>query len=199
MTIDGIPRPSELPPHMPRHRDHLGRRLCRVIVRLAGWRIRGDFPDCARLVLIAAPHSSWWDGVWGLLMKAGIGLDVHFMAKRELFRGPLGWLLRRMGGIPIDRSATMGVVEQMVERFDAADTLWLGIAPEGTRRHVAKWKSGFWHIAHRAGVPVLPVAFHYPDKTLHLGPLLDLGEDADADVDRLRAFYAPFQGKYHGL
>jgi 1-acyl-sn-glycerol-3-phosphate acyltransferase len=191
-----LPTPSQLPVLMPHLRDGLQRRACRAVLRLAGWRLAGEFPNVPRLVLIAAPHSSWWDGVWGLLIKVAIGADVHFMAKQELFRWPLGGLLRRLGGMAIDRGATKGVVEQMIDQFQRRDSLWLGIAPEGTRKPVTRWKSGFWHIAHDAGVPVFPVAFHYPDKTIQLGPLFDASADMHADIVRLRAFYAPFKGKH---
>ena len=199
MSDAGVPAPAELPPNSPKLPDHAGRRLCRALLRVSGWRLVGPVPDVRKLVLIAAPHSSWWDGIWGLLMKIGIGLDVAFMGKRELFRGPLGWLLRRLGGIPITRHSARGVVEQMVDNFHATDTLWLGIAPEGTRRQVAEWKTGFWHIAQQAAVPVFPVAFHYPDKAIHLGPLFTLSDDMAADLARLRNFYAPFQGKHHDV
>lgn len=194
-----VPAPTELPPCMPQLRDGWRRRLCRGVLRLAGWSLVGEFPDVPKLALIAVPHSSWWDGVWGLLMKVAIGADVHFMAKRELFRGPLGALLAKLGGMPINRGSAQGVVEQMIEQFRQRERLWLGIAPEGTRRHVPQWKSGFWRIAHGAGVPVFPVAFHYPDKTIHLGPPLDTTGDMAADMAQLRAFYMPFQGKYHGV
>lgn len=194
-----LPTPAQLPPHVPQLHDGLRRRTCRVLLRLAGWRLAGTLPDVAKLVLIAAPHSSWWDGVWGLLVKVGIGADVHFMAKQELFRWPLDGLLRRLGGMPIDRGAAKGVVEQMIDQFQRRDGLWLGIAPEGTRKPVTRWKSGFWHIAHEAGVPVFPVAFHYPEKIIQFGPLFDTTADMAADLARLRAYYAPFQGKYHGV
>lgn len=194
-----IPAPEELPAQMPHLADNWRRVVCRGVLRLAGWRLVGEFPGVPRLVMIAAPHSSWWDGIWGLVVKVGIGADIKFMAKQELFRPPLGALLRGLGGIPIARRAAHGVVEQMIERFGHHEQLWLGIEPEGTRRHVPKWKSGFWYIAHRAGVPVFPVAFHYPDKTIHLGPLYPTTGDLAADTERLRAFYQPYQGKHHGL
>lgn len=194
-----IAAPGELPPHAPARADNLGRRLCRRLLRWSGWHLVGEIPDVARLVLIAAPHSSWWDGIWALLVKIGLGLEVRFMAKREVFRGPLGWLLRRLGGIPIDRRSAKGVVEQMIDAYAGDATLWLGITPEGTRRHVPRWKTGFWHIASAAGVPIFPIAFHYPDKAIHLGPLLEPGADMAADIAALRAWYAPFRGKHHGL
>ena len=183
---------------MPQFASHAGRRLARWILARAGWSLAGEFPDVPRAVLIAAPHSSWWDGFWGLLVKAAIGADVAFMAKRELFVGPLGWLLRRLGGIPIERDATRGVVEQMSERLRTQPQLWIGIAPEGTRKRVTKWKSGFWHIAHNARVPIVPVYFHYPERTIGIGPPFVTSDDMQADLARLRAFYAPWRGKNRG-
>lgn len=191
-----LPRPSELPPHMPRLRDAPHRALCRLVLRIAGWKLDGELPDLPRLVLIAAPHSSWWDGVWGLLMKVAIGADIRFMAKQELFRPPLAGLLRQLGGIAVDRGATTGVVGQMLAQFGRQPRLWLGIAPEGTRKPVPRWKSGFWRIAHGAGVPVLPVAFDYPSKSIVIGTPMSTGADLDADLARLRTFYAPFRGKH---
>jgi len=191
--------PAQLPARMPKLRDGWQRRICRGVLRLCGWNLTGEFPDVPKLVLIAAPHSSWWDGVWGLLIKVAIGADVHFMGKQELFRGPLGGLLRRLGGVPIDRSAAKGVVEQMIDQFRQREKLWLGIAPEGTRKPVTRWKSGFWHIAHDAGVPIFPVAFHYPDRTIRLGPLFDAGTDMGATMQRLREWYAPFKGKHRDV
>jgi len=187
-----------LPPSVPQFRQNAWRRLCAALLRICGWRLAGAMPDRAKLVLIAAPHSSWWDGFWGLIMKSALGIDVSFMAKRELFAGPLGWLLRRAGGVPIERSQSSGVVEQMTARFAASERLWLGIAPEGTRKRVTKWKNGFWHIARKAGVPILPVYFDYPSRTIGLGPLFETTGDIAADLAALHAFYAPWRGKHRG-
>jgi 1-acyl-sn-glycerol-3-phosphate acyltransferase len=183
---------------MPQFPDRMWRHAFRACVDTSGWRLEGELPDVPKLVLIVAPHSSWWDGIWGLLFKIALGADVTFMAKRELFRWPLGGLLRTLGGVPIERAAATDVVGQMVERFRASERLWLGIEPEGTRKAVSKWKSGFWHIAHQAGVPILPGYFDYPRKVIGLGPLFTPGDDKDADIATLRAFYAPFKGKHRG-
>lgn len=183
-------------PHFP---DSGWRRVVRALVRTSGWRLEGDFPQVARAVLIAAPHSSWWDGVHGLLFKVALGADISFMAKRELFAGPLGWLLRNLGGIPIERAAAHGVVVEMRDLFRTREKLWLGITPEGTRKHVAQWKSGFWHIAHDAGVPIIPVYFDYPRKVIGIGPLFHPTADVDADIAALRAFYLRYRGKHRGL
>jgi 1-acyl-sn-glycerol-3-phosphate acyltransferase len=193
------PLPTRLPPAMPRFPDRPWRHAFRASVRASGWRLEGELPDVAKLVLIVAPHSSWWDGIFGLLFKVALGIDITFMAKRELFRWPLGPLLRSLGGVPIRRAAPGDVVAQMVERFRASERLWLGIEPEGTRKAVAKWKSGFWHIARQVGVPILPAYFDYPRKVIGLGPLFWPTDDKDADLAALRAFYAPFKGKHRGI
>ena len=187
-----------LSPSMPQFAQKRWRKVCAWLLRRCGWRLVGELPDRPKLVLIAAPHSSWWDGVWGLLFRSALGADVSFMAKNELFVGPLGWALRRVGGIPIERDSANGVVRQMAARFADRERLWLGIAPEGTRKRVDKWKKGFWHIARAARVPILPVYFDYPTRTIGLGPLFEPGDDVDADIARLRTFYAPWRGKHRG-
>lgn len=184
---------------MPQHLDRAWRHTFRAWVRASGWRLEGEFPDVPKLVLIVAPHSSWWDGIWGLLFKVALGADIEFMAKRELFRWPLGGPLRRLGGVPVERRAAHDVVGQMVDRFRARERLWLCIEPEGTRKAVTKWKSGFWHIARKAGVPILPAYFDYPRKVIGLGPLFHPGVDRAADIAALRAFYAPYKGKHRGV
>ena len=191
--------PASLPPSMPQLPDHAWRHAFRAWVKASGWRLEGELPDVAKLVLIVAPHSSWWDGIWGLLFKVALGVDISFMAKRELFRWPLGGLLRSLGGVPIARGTAGDVVAQMVERFGTRERLWLGIEPEGTRKAVTKWKSGFWHIARQAGVPILPGYFDYPRKVIGLGPLFHPTSDKDADLAALRAFYKPFHGKHRGV
>ncbi|MBC6943143.1 MAG: acyltransferase [Xanthomonadales bacterium] len=197
--MTAAPPAPALPPAMPQLPQHGGRRLCAWYLRRCGWRIEGTFPDLPRLVLIAAPHSSWWDGWWALITKVALGADVAFVGKRELFVGPLGWLLRTLGGIAVDRGSAHGVVEQMVARFATSPRLWLALAPEGTRRHVASWRTGFWHIAHAAGVPILPVAFDYPRRTIVIGTPRCSSGDVEADVAALRAWYRPFRGKHHDV
>ncbi|MEO7432944.1 MAG: lysophospholipid acyltransferase family protein [Dokdonella sp.] len=186
-----------LPPSVPQFHPNAGRRLCHWILRQCGWRLAGRFPDEPRLVMIAAPHTSWWDGVWAMLFKVAIGVDIRFVAKRELFRGPLGWALNRLGAIPIKRSGADGLVEQTVACFRERPELWFGIAPEGTRRRGLPWKTGFWHIARNAGVPILPVYFDYPSRTIGIGQLFLPGDDMAADLAALQAFYQQFRGSHH--
>ncbi|HET6604518.1 MAG TPA: 1-acyl-sn-glycerol-3-phosphate acyltransferase [Xanthomonadaceae bacterium] len=187
-----------LPAAAPRTGTAPGRWLGRTVLALGRWRMTGAFPDRTHLVIIVAPHSSAWDAVWGLAAKLALGLDVRFLAKAELFRGPLGWLLGGLGGIPINRSRAAGAVETAAARFAASPRLWLVIAPEGTRRRVERWKTGFWRIARAAGVPVLCAWFHYPERTIGIGPLLETSDDLDADMARIRAVFAPHRGKHRG-
>jgi 1-acyl-sn-glycerol-3-phosphate acyltransferase len=193
-----VPRFPAVPALAPQFAPSIAGRVCRWILARCGWRMAGELPNVAKMVVIAAPHSSNWDVVWGLLFKVGLRLDVHFIGKREAFFWPLGPLLRRFGGIAIDRKAAHGVVGAMRRQFETREGFWLAIAPEGTRKKVKEWKSGFWRIAREAGVPIQPVYFHYPERIVGFGPLFHPTDDADADMARIRAFYAPWQGKNRG-
>ncbi|MDF3983734.1 1-acyl-sn-glycerol-3-phosphate acyltransferase [Luteibacter sp. PPL201] len=188
--------PEHLPPHAPTLPRTPWRRLCRWVIGLSGWRIVGEFPDVPKLILVGAPHSSYWDGVWGLLMKVAIGLDVGIMIKREVFSGLLGPVVRRLRMIAVDRKAATNVVDQMVQRFAREPRMWLGIMPEGTRKPVRQWKSGFLRIARGAGVPIQPVFIDYPSRTFTLGPLVRASDDIEADLVRVRAMFAGYHGKH---
>jgi 1-acyl-sn-glycerol-3-phosphate acyltransferase len=170
--------------------------LMRCLLRISGWRLLGQLPDLPKLIIIGAPHSSYWDGVWGLMMKIGLGVNINIMIKREVLDGPLGIILRPIGLIPINRSAALNVVGQMVKRFEEHDRMWLGITPEGTRKHVKQWKSGFLRIAHDANVPVQTLFIDYPSKTFTLGPLVHASDDPDADMTTIRAMFRPYRGKH---
>jgi 1-acyl-sn-glycerol-3-phosphate acyltransferase len=162
--------------------------------------MEGQFPDLPGVVLIGAPHSSNWDGIWGFAAKLALGLDIRILGKHQLFWWPLGPLLRRLGVIAVNRDAASGVVEQLAARFAAEPRFWLGIAPEGTRRRVARWKPGFWKIARAAGVPVLPVYFDYPRKVIGIGPPFATGADMEADIARIRQWYRPrAHGRLHDI
>lgn len=200
MTDTAVDHLLSLPPNAPRVRPNAFTSwLGRTTLRVGGWRMVGAFPDIPRLVLIAAPHSSNWDGVWGFAVKLAIGLDIKVLGKDSLLRIPvLGQVLTRFGVIPVDRSAAHGVVRQAATLIAQGDKFWFGLAPEGTRKPVARWKTGFWKIAKTANVPVLPVYFHYPDRVIGVGPPFELSDDMAADIARIRAWYRPWQGKYHG-
>ena len=199
MAADG-PLLPPIPPNMPQvpASRRFSRWLGRTILRLGGWRVIGTFPDIPRLVLIAAPHSSNWDGIWGMAAKMALGFDARVLGKDSLFWWPLSVVLRRLGVIPLDRSKPQGVVEQSIELIRQSPQLWFALAPEGTRKPVQQWKAGFLKIAHGAGVPVLMAYFHYPDRTIGIGPLFHTTGDLPADMAAIRAWYRPWQGKNRG-
>lgn len=185
-----------IPPQAPLLNSRFWPWLMRSLLRLSGWRLLGQLPDVPKVIIIGAPHSSYWDGIWGLMMKIGLGININVMIKREVLDGPLGIILRPIGLIPINRSAALNVVGQMVERFQTHEKMWLGITPEGTRKKVQQWKSGFLRIANDAHVPIQPVFIDYPTKTFTLGPLVHASADPEADMAAIRALFRPYRGKH---
>ncbi len=189
-----------IPPNMPQvPPNRFTRWLGRSFLRVFGWKVVGTLPDIPKLVLIVAPHSSNWDGIWGMAAKIALGFKVRVLGKAQLFWWPLGPLLRKLGAVPVDRSSPHGTVEQAVALIRDSDRMWFALTPEGTRRKVERWKPGFWHIARAAGVPVLPAYFDYPSRTIGIGPTFELGEDMRADIARLQRWYAPYRGRNHDV
>lgn len=196
--VHTLPPLPPLAPKMPPYR--FAQWLGRTVLRLGGWRIDGEFPNIAKAVLIAAPHSSNWDGVWGFATKMALGVRLSILGKHTLFRIPLlARLLRWQGVIPVNRDAAQGVVEQAVAVMRARECIWYAMAPEGTRKRVERWKPGFWRIAHGAGVPVIVVAFDYSCRKIVIGSIMHLTHDMDADIRRIQRWYAPFKGRNHDV
>ena len=180
---------------IPRRNSALLRAFGRAVVAAMRFRVEGEIPDCPKLVVSVAPHTSNWDFLVGMGAMFALDLKLNFLAKHTLFRAPFGALFRWMGGIPVDRTSPHGVVGDAVSAFEASDRLLLAIAPEGTRRRVAHFKSGFLHIARGARVPLLLAAFDWGNRCVRLGPLFEMGEDAASDLRRIEAFYASIRGK----
>jgi 1-acyl-sn-glycerol-3-phosphate acyltransferase len=163
---------------------------------LLGWQTKGTPPGIGKYVLIAAPHSSNWDFVFFLLTIFKHKMPVYWMAKNTMFRWPFTRLLQRLGGIPVDRSRKANFVHIMADAFERSKQLALTIAPSGTREKVIKWKTGFYHIALQANVPIVCGFIDYPNKTVGIGPTFHPTGDMDADMGFIKAFYTPFSGKY---
>ncbi len=174
---------------VPRRGNALTRGLADVGLRLAGWTFEGELPERSKMVIVAAPHTSNWDFVIGMTGAFALGLELHWMGKHTLFRPPLGGIMRWLGGLAIDRRAAHGVVEQVAEEFAEREGLLLVVTPEGTRSKVARWKTGFWHIARTAGVPILLGGLDYGRKRLILGPLLEPGDSLERDLETIQAHY----------
>lgn len=186
----------ELPPAIPRRGSALWRGIGRTVMRLTGWGIEGDFPNLPRFVIAVAPHTSNWDFVHGAAAMFALDLRVTFLGKHTLFVWPFSAFLRWMGGIPIDRSKPQGVVGEAIESFGHGAARILVIAPEGTRKKVARYKTGFLHIARGAGVPVLLVGLDYATRTVRVGPLMQVGEDIEAERVRVEAHFARIPGRH---
>ena len=166
------------------------------LLALAGWESDGVRPEADRFVLIAAPHTTNWDFPYLLLFAALYDIEIHWMGKASLFRPPFGRLMRALGGIPIERERRENVVAAMVDAFEDRERLALVVPAEGTRSHTDYWKSGFYHIARNAGVPIVMSYLDYASKQGGFGPAFHPTGDVRADMDHVRAFYAGKQGKY---
>lgn len=179
----------------PRRRSPLLQALGRTMLRLAGWRIEGALPPRAKFVVVVAPHTSNWDFPVGVCAMLALDLRGNWIGKHTLFRPPVGWLMRALGGEPVDRGAPGDVVEQVAARIRASDAYVLGISPEGTRKARA-WKTGFHRIARAADVPVVPVWIDYGRRVLGIGAPTTLGDDVDADLARLGASFDARMARY---
>ena len=157
--------------------------------------MEGAMPDLPKFVVIVAHQTSNWDFPVGLAVKWALGLDPRWLGKDTLFRGPLGWFMRANGGVPVKRGSRENVVEQTAQEFATREQFVLVLAPEGTRKKVAAWRSGFWHVAKRAGVPICCVALDWSRKVVRMGPTVTADEDdAAAGIARIRSYYADVRG-----
>ncbi len=164
--------------------------LARLILKATGWTLVGAAPRERKAVIIAAPHTSNWDGFYLIVAKIALGVRLRFFAKHTLFWWPLGPLLSAMGAIPVERSRSGANVDKLVRLFGESDELLLALAPEGTRRWRPYWRSGFWRIATAARVPLILAFIDYDGKRLGIGPQLDTGDGLEPTMDRIREFYA---------
>ena len=186
----------ELGSEIPRRGNAAVRAFGRWLLRLLGWRVEGEMPNLPKFVAAVAPHTSNWDFVVGAAAMFALDLKIEFIGKHTLFRGPLAPVMRWMGGIPVDRSSAHGVVGEAVAAFARVDRRILAIAPQGTRRPVPRFKTGFLHIARGAGVPVMLAAFDYDARVIRFGPTLEIGEDIEAERARIEALFAPVRGRH---
>ncbi len=177
----------------------IARLLGRLYLAAFRWSVEGQLPIGTRAVVIAAPHTSNWDLPFMLAVSYVLGVKPAWLGKRELFRGPLGWLLRRLGGVPVHRDRRTNLVQQAIEHFGAADQLYLVVPPSGTRKRAAHWKSGFYHIARGADVPIICTFLDYRRKVGGIGPVIAASGDLGADMEIIRAFYTTAMAKYPHL
>ncbi len=166
-------------------------------LKLAGWRIQGTLPPGAeKSVLIAAPHTSNWDLPYTLMVAFSLRLTVYWMGKEQIFRFPFRGLMMWLGGIPVQREKSNNLVAASVEAIKAASgPLQLVVPPEGTRSKTRYWKTGFYHIAVGAQVPIVMAYMDYEKKISGLGPVFEPTGNIEVDMAKIKAFYANFKGK----
>jgi 1-acyl-sn-glycerol-3-phosphate acyltransferase len=164
--------------------------LCRLFLKLIGWKIIVEIPsDLKKYVVAVAPHTSWKDFFLGLIVRSAIGRHIYYLGKKELFDSPLGFFFWWTGGRPVDRKHKTGLVDQVVKLFAGHEEFAIGIAPEGTRKKVTDLKTGFYFIAKKAGVPIIPCLFDYGHKTVHFMKPFYTTTDSEKDLDTIWGFY----------
>lgn len=176
-------------------RNAFAEALGHAVFRLMGWRIEGQLPPLDKFVVIGAHHTSNWDFVLFIAAKFILRLNARWFGKHSIFRWPFGALMRYWGGIPIRRHLKLNTVEQAIEAFAEHRQFILVLSPEGTRRKVERWKSGFYHIACGAGVPIVPAALDFQHRRIVIGAPFQPTGTEEADLRQLLAFYRPYVPK----
>ena len=182
------------------HRNSwLAQTLGRLVLKITGWKVSGELPIEPRSVIIAAPHTSNWDFVFLIAATSALGVRIHWLGKDSLFNHPLGFIMHWLGGIPVNRSKRTRLVSQIAERFKNQASLHLVIPPAGTRARTDRWRSGFYHIAQSAKVPVIFGFLDYPKKLAGISKAMPLSGRLQEDMDRIRVFYADKVGKFPAM
>jgi 1-acyl-sn-glycerol-3-phosphate acyltransferase len=172
------------------------RKACLALLGLVGWSSELVPPPEPKGIIIVYPHTSNWDFILGVLFRVGHGLKAHWMGKDSMFRWPVAGLYRRIGGIPINRRERTGFTAVMVEEFRKRDWMWLAVAPEGTRAHSDHLKSGFYHLALAANVPVGLGCIDYGRRRISIDTYVRFTGDLDSDLEQVRRYYADKRGRF---
>ncbi len=170
--------------------------LCKLLLKLWGWKIDGSFPDLKKYVIIIAPHTSNWDFYLCVLVRGATKLKANFLGKSSLFNPPQGYLFRALGGHPVDRSKHTKLVDKVIEIYQTNKEFRLAMAPEGTRKKVKEWKTGFYYIAHGAAIPIVISALDYGTKTVKISEPYYTSGNLQHDLEEIKSFYIGVEGKY---
>ncbi len=184
-----------LPDEVPQRGNKFTQKVAQGLFRMFGWRVGGNLPPLKKFVVVIAPHTSNIDFPVGAGALFSIDFKIYFLAKHTLFWEPFGTYLRWVGGVPVDRRAKHGSVGEAIAAFRSHDKFVLGITPEGTRKHVTEWKTGFYRIAVGAQVPIVPIAFDYGRKVVDLLPPFFPTGDIEKDMPVIKGFFKDVQGK----
>lgn len=170
--------------------------ICKLVFRALGWKLVGRYPhEVKKKLIIVAPHTSSWDVPLGLLLKFWIKIEANFYVKKEMFKGIMAPILRFFGAIPLDRSGNLNLVQAIVNDYNSTDKRTTIITPEGTRRRVEHFKTGFYYIAYQAGIPLLPVIFDYGNKEMIIKDLIYTSGDAEKEIPAIENIFRGYQGK----
>ena len=166
-----------------------------IFTKIFKWQLEGQFPSEPRMVIAVAPHTHWMDFILAVLVRHFLKEPIHFLGKKELFNPLTNKLFRALGGMPVDRSANNNTVAQAVAYFEQNKVFRLALAPEGTRKKVSGFKSGFYHIAHNAQVPIFPVAFDFEHKKMIFHPLFYTTGNKEKDIRQIEGIFVGVKGK----
>ena len=167
-----------------------------ILLTILRWKFVGDFPlQLKKYVVIAAPHTSWVDFPIAILARMASGIMINYIGKDSLFKGPFGFFFRALGGAPVDRSKNNRLVDAIVDVFNSRDEFRLGLSPEGTRKKVEKWKTGFYYIAKGANVPIVMATLDFGNKQIKISEPFYTTDDKDKDIEFLRNFFKNVKGK----
>lgn len=176
--------------NVPRRNNPVSSRAAKKFLDTAGWQIVGEIPNIKKCVLLAVPHTSNIDGIYAIATLLALDIDISVMGKKQLFAMPvLGKFLRWSGVVAIDREKKGSTLQATIDQFNQREQFWLALAPEGTRSYVERLRTGFYHIAMGAGVPMLPIAMDYPTKQVRFMPLFYPTGDIDADMPKILDYY----------
>ena len=189
MSVSAASDVPHLGPSVPQRGNAFSRAVGRRLWSISGWQFSGEVPDVPKSVMIVAPHTSNWDFLVGVIAMFALGLRVSFLGKHTLFRWPLGPIMRWLGGIAVDRRSSQGVVQQIVDALQGAEQLFLTLTPEGTRGSVSKWRSGFYHMAHEAEVPIIPVSFDYGQRRITFHEPVHVSGNLERDLPGIRRLF----------
>ena len=180
---------------LPKRGNPVSQWLGRMLMRLCRWDIEGEICQSPRSIFVMAPHTSWWDFTTNFGVLLALGLHASWFIANKYTKGTAGKLLAYFGAVPVERSERSDMVKQMVNQFHAREKFVLAIFPEGTRKPVSQWKTGFWHIARETQVPVQLVAVDYAKRATVFGPILQLSDNMEEDIKRMREYFRPITAK----
>ncbi len=167
-----------------------------ILFTILGWKLKDDFPkDVKKYIIIVAPHTSWIDFPIAILSRLSSGIMINFIGKNSLFKGPFGFFFRALGGTPVDRSKSNNLVDAIIDIFNSKEEFRLGLSPEGTRKKVDKWKTGFYYIAKGANVPVVMATLDFGKKEIRASRPYYVTDDKEADFKVFHSFYKDVKGR----